>query len=161
MERAEEDERCVLGALLEITEEQKRRAQINKEKALALKEKKRPRGTPYDRHANQESLTPATPSSSRDPLPKLVSAAPSRNSYAGFMYDEETDSAQQHKYRLVEEDGMWWPPSPKLATPSFRQRDYKLVSLATPLALCMHSATHANTSLVPRLSFYWRGGPGA
>lgn len=76
----------------EITEEKKRRAQKNKERALALKEQRR-RAKPYDR---QEAH--ATPSSSRDPLPAA------RNSYAGFMYEEE-DLVKQHRYRLVEEDG--------------------------------------------------------
>ena len=89
---------------LEITEDQKKRAQRNKERALALKEQRR-RAKPYDRQeGGGGTLARAAPSSSRDPFPKQPAVpAPSRNSYAGFMYEEE--ELAQHRYRLVEEDG--------------------------------------------------------
>lgn len=81
----------------ELTEDQKRRIQKNKDKARLLKEQRK-RAAPYERPVS----TGAT-CLSRDPQPSSSSC---KNSHAGFMYDEDDSvTAQQHKYRRVEENG--------------------------------------------------------
>lgn len=84
----------------ELTEEQKRRIQKNKDKAMLLKEQRK-RAAPYERPVS----TGAT-CLSRDPQPSSSSSSSYKNSHAGFMYDEDDSvTAQQHKYRRVEENG--------------------------------------------------------
>ena len=106
----------------ELTEEQKRRIQRNKEKA----QERRKLSKPYHDKPGKGPEKPTTcpvASSSRDPQPGLVvqsqvhnlhqpwvpldSATPFRDSHAGFMYSEEDgDVARRPKSKLVEEPGM-------------------------------------------------------
>ena len=75
----------------ELSEEQKQRIQRNKDKALALKERRK-QAKPYDRPAK------VSVRASRD--------QPSRDSHSGFMFEEEEEAtAHKHKYHRVEEEG--------------------------------------------------------
>lgn len=92
----------------ELTEQQKMRTQRNKERAQALKEQRK-HAKPYDRPSQERGKSPST---SHDSLLRLQPTAlpdpaPFRNSCAGFMYEEEDDTAPQHRYRQVEEEGRY------------------------------------------------------
>lgn len=86
----------------ELTEEQKKRIQKNKDKARLLKEQRK-RAAPYERPVS--NLNSGATCLSRDPQPSSSSSSSYKNSHAGFMYDEDDSiTAQQHKYRRVEEN---------------------------------------------------------
>ncbi len=99
-----EEERC---SQEELTAEQQQRIQRNKERAQVLKELRK-RAQPYDRPGGPEKAHSSSASSHAQSHDQGLQPALCRNSHAGFMFDsEQENSAQKHKYRLVEEDGKY------------------------------------------------------
>lgn len=85
---------------LELTEEQRKRMESNKEKAKALR-KERIRAKPYDRPATSDSPTKPSPKKSSH---THVTPPSQWDTYGGYILD---DDQPQHNYsgRTVEEDG--------------------------------------------------------
>ena len=89
----------------QLTTDQKKQIQKNRERAQALREQRR-QSKPYDKPDSSPIKrvinTPAA-STSCETLPAINL----RNSHAGFMYDDDSNASGQVKmYQRVEEDGM-------------------------------------------------------
>ena len=90
----------------ELTADQKQRIQRNKERAQALKERRKS-SKPYNRPGGQERTHSGSATSSHTQShDQNQQPAPFIDSHAGFMFDTEEDgSSQQHRYRQIEEEG--------------------------------------------------------
>lgn len=89
-----------------LTEDQKERIHINKEKAHALRERRR-KAKPYDGPTRKSGCLSSvthgadacTPDLSKQPLSL-------KNTHAGFIIDDDDESSgRTHSYRRVEEEG--------------------------------------------------------
>lgn len=89
---------------LELTEEQKKRIESNKEKAKALR-KKRLQQKPYDRPATSDSPTATrTKVSAGKPAPSHVIPPSQWDTYGGYILEDDQPH-HSHGGKTVEEDG--------------------------------------------------------
>ena len=93
---------------VELTEEQKKRIESNREKAKALR-KKRIHQTPYERPSSSMSPTKHSPAKvvqPRSAAPSHVTPPAQWDTYGGYILDDD----QPHHSswgKVVEEDGEW------------------------------------------------------
>ena len=98
---------------VELTEEQKKRIESNRDKAKALR-KKRIHQTPYDRPNSSESPTKHSPAKVKivqpRPAPSHVTPPTQWDTYGGYILD---DDQPHHSYtgKTVEEDGELYSPA--------------------------------------------------